>query len=176
VGRDYGYMGTTADTLKYDTTECTRCGGSGRYSFNMRDGDTCWGCGGTGKQRTAKGEQQRDLYLAALETPVEDVQVGWKVFAARSGGGNAWQRVTEIRRGTLDDGGTLIADPTIDPSDPAYRFSFGEARRLVPAKWIITLGTHRWHTDQDTIRANRGYTTEQLNELKRQVWEAAGLL
>jgi len=46
----------------------------------------------------------------------------------------------------------------------------------VPAKWIITLGTHRWHTDQDTIRANRGYTTEQLNELKRQVWEAAGLL
>jgi hypothetical protein len=28
---------------------CPRCGGSGRYSYNSRDGDTCYGCGGTGR-------------------------------------------------------------------------------------------------------------------------------
>lgn len=27
---------------------CTRCGGTGRYSFNPMDGDRCYGCGGAG--------------------------------------------------------------------------------------------------------------------------------
>lgn len=34
----------------FDTKPCSRCGGSGRYSFNMRDGDRCWGCSGHGVQ------------------------------------------------------------------------------------------------------------------------------
>jgi hypothetical protein len=29
---------------------CSRCGGSGRYSFNLMDGDRCFGCSGSGKQ------------------------------------------------------------------------------------------------------------------------------
>ncbi|WP_029518030.1 hypothetical protein [Paenibacillus polymyxa] len=27
---------------------CKRCGGSGRYSYNLKDGSTCYGCGGAG--------------------------------------------------------------------------------------------------------------------------------
>lgn len=27
---------------------CSRCGGSGEFSFNQRDGSTCYGCGGSG--------------------------------------------------------------------------------------------------------------------------------
>ena len=30
---------------------CPRCGGSGNYSYNPKDGTTCYGCGGTGKIR-----------------------------------------------------------------------------------------------------------------------------
>lgn len=33
-------------TLEHDT--CGRCGGSGKHSYNQRDGDTCWGCNGKG--------------------------------------------------------------------------------------------------------------------------------
>jgi hypothetical protein len=29
---------------------CSRCGGSGNYSFNQIDGSRCYGCGGSGKQ------------------------------------------------------------------------------------------------------------------------------
>lgn len=29
---------------------CSRCGGSGKYSFNMLDGDVCYGCRGRGFQ------------------------------------------------------------------------------------------------------------------------------
>lgn len=28
---------------------CTRCGGTGKHSYNLRHGDMCYGCGGTGK-------------------------------------------------------------------------------------------------------------------------------
>lgn len=31
---------------------CTRCNGTGRYSFNLVHGTKCYGCNGTGKQRT----------------------------------------------------------------------------------------------------------------------------
>lgn len=31
---------------------CSRCGGSGRYSFNLIHGTKCYGCNGTGKQKT----------------------------------------------------------------------------------------------------------------------------
>lgn len=30
---------------------CSRCGGSGHYSYNQMDGTMCYGCRGTGKQR-----------------------------------------------------------------------------------------------------------------------------
>lgn len=26
--------------------ECPRCGGTGKYSYNLRDGDVCYGCNG----------------------------------------------------------------------------------------------------------------------------------
>lgn len=30
---------------------CSRCNGSGHYSFNLQDGSMCWGCQGTGIER-----------------------------------------------------------------------------------------------------------------------------
>jgi len=34
------------------TYTCTRCNGTGRYSFNLQHGTMCFGCKGTGKQKT----------------------------------------------------------------------------------------------------------------------------
>lgn len=34
------------------TYTCSRCNGSGRYSFNLMHGTKCYGCNGTGQQRT----------------------------------------------------------------------------------------------------------------------------
>ena len=31
---------------------CTRCNGTGRFSFNLMHGTKCYGCNGTGKQKT----------------------------------------------------------------------------------------------------------------------------
>lgn len=40
------------------TKPCKRCGGSGRYSFNLMDLDRCYGCDGTGRVlATPKGQK-----------------------------------------------------------------------------------------------------------------------
>ena len=45
--------------LKINQRVCTRCGGSGEYSYNLKDGTRCYGCGGTGKQIvTPKGQKK----------------------------------------------------------------------------------------------------------------------
>jgi predicted nucleic acid-binding Zn-ribbon protein len=45
---------TTTDKNGFPTKTCTRCGGSGQYSFNMIDGTRCYGCGGTGRKYASK--------------------------------------------------------------------------------------------------------------------------
>ncbi len=41
-----------SDQAPRQTYTCTRCNGTGRYSFNMMHGTKCYGCNGTGKQLT----------------------------------------------------------------------------------------------------------------------------
>jgi hypothetical protein len=60
----------------FETTTCTRCGGGGRYSFNIMHGDRCYGCGGTGVKLTKRGAAARAFFLASQEMPVADLKVG----------------------------------------------------------------------------------------------------
>ena len=39
-------------TAERQAYTCTRCNGTGRYSFNLMHGTKCYGCNGTGKQYT----------------------------------------------------------------------------------------------------------------------------
>jgi hypothetical protein len=41
-----------SDVAERQTYTCTRCNGTGRYSFNLLHNTTCFGCKGTGKQKT----------------------------------------------------------------------------------------------------------------------------
>jgi len=57
VAKSYEKMEIVGEPFKQDgkmyvkvVGPCKRCGGSGHYSFNPKDGTTCFGCGGSGKQ------------------------------------------------------------------------------------------------------------------------------
>jgi hypothetical protein len=60
----------------FESTTCSRCEGSGRYSFNLINGDRCFGCGGTGKKLTKRGAAAKAFFVASQETPVADLKVG----------------------------------------------------------------------------------------------------
>lgn len=57
---------------------CWRCGGTGRYSFNMKDKDVCYGCGGSGHNLTTVGRHAYDAYRKArIETvPIDSIKKG----------------------------------------------------------------------------------------------------
>ena len=41
-----------SDTAPRQAYTCSRCNGTGRYSFNLMHGTKCYGCNGSGKQYT----------------------------------------------------------------------------------------------------------------------------
>jgi hypothetical protein len=67
--------------LKFDTTECSRCGGSGRYSYNQIHGDRCYGCGGTGQVYTKAAVAAKKIWdpIARPEIALTELRVGMKV-------------------------------------------------------------------------------------------------
>ena len=76
---------TTSRTIdRFESQPCSRCGGSGSYSYTSEWGSTCFKCGfrkgepGTGYQLTKAGAAAREAWIAANTTtkPAADVQVG----------------------------------------------------------------------------------------------------
>jgi hypothetical protein len=64
-------MTTTKETRKnangFSVEDCTRCHGTGKYSFNQVDGDKCYGCNGSGLKLTRKAAKAWKAYQEAAE-------------------------------------------------------------------------------------------------------------
>jgi hypothetical protein len=85
------------------TYTCTRCNGTGRFSFNLIHGTKCYGCQGTGQQRTkprkpapkwavfgqhrATGSLLR-LYNVTAKTAAAAIESARQTYAR---GGTDWQ-------------------------------------------------------------------------------------
>jgi len=79
--------------ILFETTDCGRCGGCGEYSFNLRDGKRCFGCGGSGKVLSRAGRAARKIYDQVMEemnVPANTVQAGDHVMYNRK-----WRKVHE---------------------------------------------------------------------------------
>lgn len=53
-------------SVKYETSPCKRCGGSGRYAFNLMHGTVCFGCSGTKSFVTKAGERAKGIVRRIL--------------------------------------------------------------------------------------------------------------
>lgn len=66
-------------TTTTKTKTCTRCQGSGKHSFNLRDGNVCYKCSGAGVIAvTAKGTKVKPtstLRKASVGDTVEEVNI-----------------------------------------------------------------------------------------------------
>lgn len=61
---------------RFETQTCTRCGGSGQYSFNLLDGTKCYGCSGTGNKLTKRGLAAQNFLENLLVVDIENLKVG----------------------------------------------------------------------------------------------------
>jgi hypothetical protein len=85
----------------FETKSCSRCGGSGRYSFNLMHGDKCYGCGGSGLQHTKRGANACAFFHKSLEKPLSEIKVGDYILFDTSmlGGPEKWCKVEAIEAG-----------------------------------------------------------------------------
>jgi hypothetical protein len=66
-------------TIVYERQTCTRCLGTGKYSYNALHGDRCYGCGGKGRQLTKRAEKAKRAVgevLRRLETIATNLRPG----------------------------------------------------------------------------------------------------
>jgi ribosomal protein L37E len=107
-------MGKSAEHFESET--CSRCGGTGRYSFNGQH-SICYKCGGAKVTLTKAGREARAKWIMANvdEIPVADLRVGdiirtGKVTEAElmngGGGRDVLAKVTEIEVGDFGRGKT----------------------------------------------------------------------
>lgn len=68
-------MTTTTKPL-FEHIACTRCLGTGTYSFNLMHGNRCYGCGGTGYQLTRRGRTAQAYLDSLRKKPATEVKVG----------------------------------------------------------------------------------------------------
>lgn len=87
----------------FETEACSRCGGSGEYSYNQIDGTKCFGCGGNGRQYTARGHQAHQFYVRLMQKRAADFAVGetYKYDHCQ-------RRITAIGPDTLNPGSIRI--------------------------------------------------------------------
>lgn len=71
-------MTTSTDTkrISYEREPCTRCGGSGHYSYNRIDGTRCFKCRGSGAQLTPRGKAALAFADSLLDRRIEEVSSG----------------------------------------------------------------------------------------------------
>ena len=131
--------------LRFERQTCTRCGGSGEYSYCQMHGTTCFGCSGTGKQTSRNGRARRREYEARLKISSEI-----SAYFIRPGdvvklpyGRKNWVRVLTVDLDMLN----------------SYRFvSLGFADRAYNACGMVMRhpGTKRVHEIMQTVARKKG--------------------
>lgn len=69
----------STETRKFETKTCSRCGGSGQYSYCQMYGSTCFKCSGSGKMYTARGLAARAFLIASRTIKAGDVKLGDRI-------------------------------------------------------------------------------------------------
>lgn len=89
----------------FETETCSRCGGSGEYSYNQIDGTKCFGCGGNGQQYTPRGRQARQFYVKIMQKRAVDFAVG---ETYKDGTDRCQRRIVAIGPDELNSGSIRI--------------------------------------------------------------------
>lgn len=90
--------------LLFESEVCGRCAGTGKHSFNLRDGSMCYGCSGYGTRLTKRGaEAQR--YFRELSTKTVAELVPGDIVRAKglTNGGDCYSYQAAVVEVIIDD-------------------------------------------------------------------------
>lgn len=83
---------------KFETESCSRCGGSGHYSYNQISGTRCFKCGGAKIVLTKRGSVARNHFYSLFELPASEVTAGMFVYTHGSSlsSSKKWRKVEAV--------------------------------------------------------------------------------
>jgi len=105
----------TRTELKFERETCTRCGGSGQYSYCEMYGSTCFKCHGNGQALTRRGAVARQWMADQRKILVRDVKPGMVIKSFGS-----TYNVQTILQDAISTGKSLIDGVWIDHA-PSWR-------------------------------------------------------
>jgi len=86
-----------ASKLLFESKVCSRCQGSGHYSFNLRYGTVCFGCQGSGEQLTKRGNAAQNYFRELCTVLVSELVVGDVIRGTHfTEGGDQYETKVEI--------------------------------------------------------------------------------
>jgi hypothetical protein len=93
----------------FESKTCSRCGGSGQYSYCQMHGTRCFKCGGNGVTLTKRGATAQRFYTDSLMVRADEVQIGDEILIDNFFGNGGFSRVFRI---ALDEAnpGMIILD------------------------------------------------------------------
>jgi len=99
--------------IGFEIETCSRCGGSGQYSYNQMTGSRCFKCHGLKHTLTKRGSAARDFFVNSQYKAVTDLKVGmfhWQTPMGRKG---FWSKITNLEPSSsvyaiLPDGSHLV--------------------------------------------------------------------
>lgn len=105
-------MANLSKSLLFESKTCSRCGGSGTYSYCQRYGTTCFGCGGRGVTLTKRGAAAQAFLNASRLVAITDLVAGDVVYTTgiTLGGGVYDQKVTVVDVGEEHQYGSSLKD------------------------------------------------------------------
>jgi hypothetical protein len=98
------------NALGFEIKTCSRCGGSGQFSYNQIHGSKCYGCAGCGKQYTGRGKLVKKFWDDLCKIDPATVTVGQRIDT-----GMAKFTVASVD-GLVKGGAWLKPDGTWEPS------------------------------------------------------------
>jgi len=105
---------TPAAPRKIETETCSRCGGTGHYSYNQITGTVCFKCSGGKVVYTKRGRAAADFLHALRCKPASEVKVGDKIQVEYFFKGvKAFAEV--VRVGYQENGGGYYVDGVLKP-------------------------------------------------------------
>lgn len=94
---------------KFETETCSRCQGTGEYSFCLSYGRRCFKCAGSKVVYTKKGKAALDYLNILLTKKVKDVQIGDRIrVISFTNGGQEYRYFAPITR--IEDGGRATSN------------------------------------------------------------------
>lgn len=102
----------------FESEACSRCGGSGHYSYCQMYGTTCFKCAGRKIVLTKRGAEAQRYFTERCSKRAADLKPGDKVYYDGLFGKAGWSEVIEVRAGdAARDGGSVLPDGTVKAAE-----------------------------------------------------------